>query len=173
MAFDPVRTKQVLNSFGESVIAKAKQNLDSRDINASGDLRDRKMSFVAKVMPNSISLSFNLGEYGEGIDQGVGGTQNPIAGSPFRFKKEKPSGQMVSNIVQWASDKGVTLKGNNSRQISFSAFKMATYILQNGIRPTNFFRDAYEEYFKELPDDISETFGLEIEDFFEFIFNKQ
>jgi hypothetical protein len=172
MAFDPVRVRGVLDGFGNNVIAKAKQNLDARGVNASYDLRDQKMRFAARVMPNSISLKFDLGEYGEGIDQGVGGTQNPIAGSPFRFKKERPSGRMVSNIVQWASDKGVTLKGNNSKQVSFSAFMMASYILRNGIRPTRFFSDAYEEYFKQIPDDIAEAFGLDVEDFFKFIFKK-
>lgn len=59
MAFDPVRTKAVLNGFGESVIAKAQKNLDARGINASKDLRNRKMKFVAKVMPNSIDLRFS------------------------------------------------------------------------------------------------------------------
>lgn len=173
MAFDPVRTKAVLNGFGESVIAKAQKNLDARGINASKDLRNRKMKFVAKVMPNSIDLRFFLGEYGQGIDQGVGGTSGTYSDSPFRFKKEKPSGEMVSNIVQWANDKGITLKGNNSRQVSFSAFRMATYILRNGIRPTNFFSDAYEEHFKKIPNDIAEAFGLDVDRFFELIFQNK
>lgn len=173
MAFDPVRTKAVLNSFGENVIAKAKENLDNRDINASGDLRDKKMRFVAKVMPNSINVTFDLGEYGQGIDQGINGYGKGLYNTQFSFKDPRPSARMIDNIIDWANDKGVSLRGNNWRQVRASAYNMSRYILENGIKPTNFFSDAYEEYFKQLPEDIAETFGLEIEDFFEFIFNKQ
>jgi hypothetical protein len=170
MAFDPVRVREVLNAFGENVIAKAQQNLDARGINASKDLRNRKMKFVAKVMPNSIDLRFFLGEYGQGIDQGVGGTSGTYADSPFKFKKNKPSSEMVDNILQWASDKGVGLTGNNSKQIRASAYNLSRYILEKGIKPTNFFSDAYEEHFSKIPNDIAEAFGLDVDRFFELVF---
>ena len=172
MAFDPVKMKKVLNSFGDSVVAKAKENLDNKNINASNDLRDKKMVFVSKVMPNSISLKFDLGEYGQGIDQGINGYGKNNYSTKFSFKDPRPSARMIDNILQWANDKGVSLRGNNWRQVRASAYNLSRYILENGIKPTYFFQNAYEEHFRTLDRDLVEAFGLDVDDFFEFIFKK-
>ena len=168
MAFDPVKVKQVLNSFGESVVAKSKQNLSPR--NATGNLAN-KIKFVAKVMPNSISLNFDLGEYGQGIDQGIkGSTDNQVTNdTPFQFNQIMPSRQMQRNLDQWANTVGFTPFYKDRK---WSIFRLGELILQRGIKPTYFFRDAYEEHFRTLDTEIMEAFGLDLDDFFELIFKK-
>lgn len=166
MAFDPVKMKMVLNSFGSSVVSDAKKNLDSK----TGNL-ESKISFAARVMPNSMSLSFNLGEYGQGIDQGIkGSTDNEVnADTPFKFMNVRPSRQMQRNLDQWANAVGFT---PFTKDRKWGIFRLGELILQRGIKPSYFFRNAYEKHFRTLDKDLVEAFGLDVDDFFEFVFKK-
>ena len=169
MAFDPVKVKQVLNSFGEKVVAKSKENLSPRSV--SGNLAS-KIKFVATVMPNSMSLKFDLGEYGQGIDQGIKGStsENQVtADTPFKFQSVIPSRAMQQNLDTWASRVGFVPFSKDRR---FAIATLGAIILQRGIKPTHFFRDAYEEHFATLETEIIEAFGLDLDDFFEFIFKQ-
>jgi hypothetical protein len=171
MAFDPVRVRDVMNNFGENVLETARQNLIERGSSVSGNL-EQKMKFVAKVMPNSISLKFDLGEYGEGIDQGVKGSmpQRYLVGrTPFKFNALYPSRNMVDNVLSWAKKVGFRFYDFDQRH---GAFSLATYILREGIIGNKFFTDAYEDYIREIPEDIAEAFGLDVEEFFRFIFKE-
>lgn len=173
MAFDPVRVREVMNNFGENVLDSARQNLIDRGSSVSGNL-ERKMKFVAKVMPNSMSLKFDLGEYGEGIDQGVKGyfpsrKVGLVGNTPFKFKGWVPSRSMVTNVLGWAKSVGMTFTGYNERH---EAFGLASYILREGIVGNKFFTDAYEDYIREIPEDIAEAFGLDVDEFFRFIFKE-
>lgn len=177
MAFDPVKVKQVLNSFGEKVVAKSKENLNNpsrisgNKITTSGNL-ESKIKFVAAVMPNSMSLKFDLGEYGQGIDQGINGAGYKVESasrSNFRFKSEVPGRGMVNNIQSWILQKGITTDTLDTRR---AAFGIAQHVLRYGISPTYFFRDAYDEHFATLDTEIMEAFGLDLDGFFEFIFKQ-
>lgn len=171
MAFDPVRVRDVMNNFGENVIETARQNLIERGSSVSGNL-ENKMKFVAKVMPNSMSLKFDLGEYGEGIDQGVQGSmpQRYLVGrTPFKFQSIYPGEAMVDNVLSWANKVGFRFYDFDQRH---GAFSLATYILREGIIGNKFFTDAYEDYIREIPEDIAEAFGLDVEEFFRFIFKE-
>lgn len=176
MAFDPVKMKKVLNSFGNSVVATAKENLNKpnrfsgKPTTTSGNL-ESKIKFVAKVMPNSMSLKFDLGEYGQGIDQGINGAENGNNwGYPFSFKKTVPSRGMVDNIMTWMQQKGIS--GFNPNNPRTDAFQLASMTLRRGITATRFFEKAYIEHFKNLDKELVEAFGLDVDDFFEFIFKK-
>jgi hypothetical protein len=173
MAFDPVRVRAVMNNFGENVLDTARQNLRDRGSSVSGDL-ERKMKFVAKVMPNSMSLKFDLGEYGQGIDQGIEGSfQSKKVGltgrTPFKFKALYPNRAMVDNVLSWAKAVGFNFYDAVERD---GAYSLASYILREGISPNRFFTDAYEDYIREIPEDIAEAFGLDVDEFFRFIFKE-
>ena len=176
MAFDPVKMKRVLNSFGDSVVTTAKENLNKpnrfsgKPTTTSGNL-ESKIKFAARVMPNSMSLKFDLGEYGEGIDQGVNGAENGNNwGYPFSFKKTVPGSGMVNNIMTWMQQKGIS--GFNPSNPRTDAFFIASMVLRRGITATGFFEKAYREHFKNLDKELVEAFGLDVDDFFEFIFKQ-
>ena len=173
MAFDPVRVKEVMNNFGENVLDNARQNLIDRGSSVSGNL-ESKMKFVLKVMPNSMSLKFDLGEYGQGIDQGVEGSfpskRLGLTGrTPFKFKALYPNRAMVDNVLSWAKKVGFNFYDFDER---VGAFSLASYILREGIVGNKFFTDAYEDYIREVPEDIAEAFGLDVDEFFKFIFKE-
>jgi len=176
MAFDPVKMKRVLNSFGDSVVADAKKNLQSsgnnnRPITVMGNLEE-KISFAARVMPNSMSLKFDLGQYGEGIDQGIKGSSpmyNQVSGTPFKFQATMPSKAMRENLDRWARRVGFTFLEDDRK---WGLMGLGAGILAYGIKPTKFFRKAYEKHFKNLDRELVEAFGLDVDDFFEFIFKE-
>lgn len=166
MAFDPVKMKMVLNSFGSSVVSDAKKNLDSK----TGNL-ESKISFAARVMPNSMSLNFDLGEYGQGIDRGIKGSGNNEVNTdtPFKFVKKNPSQAMINNLSAWADRAGFQ---PFSKDRKFVMKHLGRIILSRGIQPTHFFKNAYEKHFRTLDKDLVEAFGLDVDDFFEFVFKK-
>lgn len=164
MAFDPVRVRQALDEFGERVLEGARQNLDAQNMNASYKLKN-SMSFQSVVSKNSLSAFFYLGPYAMFQDQGVDGTEQ-ARGSEFRFTTDRPSFSMVNRIEDWMANKGIGFDEVEARQ---KAYAISTNILRSGLRKTLFFSEAYEKGFSQLPEDLVEAFGLDIDDFFNFI----
>lgn len=163
-AFNPIKVKQALEAFGMTVLSEARRNLDSRGMNASYKLRN-SMTFNSRVMRNSLSASFDLSSYALAQDQGVDGTEQS-QGSPYSFKDDRPSKSMVANIQSWMADKGIGFTELTSKQ---KAYAISTNILRNGLKRTLFFTEAYEKGFSQLPDELIEAFGIDIDDFFNFI----
>lgn len=164
MSFSPERVKQALDNFGKDVIEGARQNLESRGMNASYRLSNN-MSFQSVASKNSFSAFFYLGPYAMYQDQGVNGTEQG-RGSEFSFTTDKPSFAMVNRIEDWMASKGIGFKEVRARQ---KAYAISTNILREGLGKTLFFTEAYERGFELLPEELVEAFGLDIDDFFNFI----
>lgn len=169
--FDPIRVKQALDRFGENVLSQARENMSQRgnpsyggNMNASYSLNNN-MTFQSRAMKNSFSAYFDLSDYGLYQDQGVNGTEQN-RGSRFSYGSRGPSQRMVSNIQDWMEDKGIDFKERTAKQ---KAWKIADNIIKRGLRQTLFFSDAYEQAFAELPEELVEAFGLDLDDFFNFI----
>ena len=169
--FDPIRVKRALDDFGEAVINQARENLSQRgnpayggDMNASYSLSDN-MTFQSRAMKNSLSAYFDLTDYALYQDQGVNGTEQN-RGSRFSYGSRGPSQRMVSNIADWMEDKGIDFEERTAKQ---KAWKIADNVIKRGLRKTLFFSDAYEMAFAELPEELVEAFGLDLDDFFNFI----
>jgi len=163
-SFNPIQVKQALEEFGNTVIGEARRNLEARGMNASRSL-SRNLDFQSQVMKNSIFAYFDLGKYGLAQDQGVDGTQQS-QGSPYRYSAKGPSPEMVSNIQSWMSARGIGFEELNSKK---KAWKIADNIIKRGLKRTLFFSEAYERAFAELPEELVEAFGLDLDDFFNFI----
>jgi hypothetical protein len=171
MAFSPERVQRALDEFGQAVLNEARANLQSKgsfmnggNMNASYNL-SRTMNFQSRAMKNSLSAYFDLGEYGLYQDQGVNGTETD-QGSPYSYRANGPSPQMVSNIARWMDSRGIGFSERTEKQ---KAWKIADNIIKRGLRRTLFFSEAYEQAFAELPEDIVEAFALDLDDFFNFI----
>ena len=108
-------------------------------------------------MPNSFSFFIEMEDYGQWVDQGR---------KPGKFAP-------VDAIRKWVKTKpirlrdletGQFLKTTESRMNSL-AFLINRKIKEKGIAATNFLSDPFEKAFKDLPDEMIEAFGLDVEDF--------
>lgn len=169
------RVREVIENFSMDVVNGAISNVPYATGRLSDELRD---GAEINIYPNSIRVAFTLGEYGAYVDQGVkpaGGVSRAGQGldpnsteSPFAFTHRKPSYEMAYNLADYLEDtQGVSFKSDSNRLGVGYAF--AKVIKQTGLSRTLFFTDAYLDAFQDLPDDIAEAYGLDVEDFFNFI----
>jgi len=177
--------QEVLNDFRNNVIREAKSNLSSRT--DSGNLKKSLKSFV-KESKNSIQISFEMDEYGFYQDQGVKGkdpskvspnakiTGQQAPNSQFRFgsgKSNKTFADFQKKMAAWAQRKNVRFRDSKGR-FSKGGYKSIGYIIANniynrGLKPTLFFTKPFEKFFKRLPDELVEKYGLDIENLFDQI----
>ena len=82
---DREETQKQLDKFRKYVIQQAKSNLSKSKKNSSKKLYD-SINGVSKVNPNSISLYFEMFDYGVFQDKGVSGLKKKH-NTPYSFKK--------------------------------------------------------------------------------------
>ena len=171
-------TQDALNAFGKYVVQQSRNKLTQSKKNASNKLYD-SLGYNLKVMPNSFYMAFLMENYGEYQDKGVrgaGGTRKTTSkfkrtnnrgkiwkqnapNSPFSFKEgNRPS---VKHFEDWSNKKGL------------NAFAVRQAVFRQGIRPSMFFTKPFEAAFKNLPDDIVEAYGLDIENFLKTTINNK
>jgi len=147
-----------LSRFGKYVVKQARTKLTKGGVN--GSYNDTKklynsLGFKPTVSKNSFSLDFFMEEYGTFQDQGVQGafSKKRAPNSPFRYKRNKPIG--ASHFKQWGKRKGI------------SPFTVANSVWRKGLKPTLFFTKPFEDAFLQLPEELIEQFGLDIDEFLE------
>lgn len=115
-----------------------------------------------EVFPNSFFLEFDLKPHEIFQDRGVSGTKVKYA-TPFRYKTKQPP---ISAIEPWVRRGRFQFRNKRGQFTSYrsTAFLVARAIKRRGIRPTGFFSKPFERYFRELPDDIVEAYGLELDE---------
>ena len=171
-------TQDALNAFGKYVVQQSRSKLTQSNKDVSKRLYE-SLGYELKVMPNSFSMAFLMEEYGEYQDKGVrgvGGTRKTTSrfnkknnkgkiwkqkggNSPFSFKEgRKPS---VKHFEAWSRSKGL------------SAFAVRESVYRQGIKPSLFFTKPFEAAFKNLPNDIVEAFGLDVENFLKTTINNK
>jgi hypothetical protein len=171
--------KNALDSFGFDVVEGAKVNLKRKNKNASKKLSD-SLDYSLKVRGNKdkFVLKFSMATYGEYIDRGVKGAGGKKKdGSTWKKKR-------ISNKSIWKQGKGYTDKKppasafsgwivrrgiaprNNKGQFTTRKglqFAIATSVYHTGIEATEFFTQAYNKAFKNLPDTLAIAFANELE----------
>jgi hypothetical protein len=162
-----------LRQFGKYVVQQSRANLSKGRKNSSKSLYD-SIDYVKGVTPTGFSLSIIMEEYGLFQDQGVrgaGGTRKTTSqfkrtnnkgkiwkqkggNSPFSFKKgNKPS---VKHFEAWSRKRGL------------SAYAVREAVFRQGIKPSFFFTKPFEQAFKNLPNQVIESFALDIEELLDF-----
>ena len=164
-------TQDALNAFGKYVVQQSRRRLTQGNKNASKRLYE-SLGYELKVMPNSFSMAFLMENYGEYQDKGVSGTEVKY-NTPYKYTNKMPP---PSAFSQWVVRKG--LKGTRDASGRFVTrkglqFAIAKSIFKKGIKPSLFFTKPFEAAFKNLPDDIVEAYGLDMENFLKTTINNK
>ena len=170
-------TQKALDEFGKSVIGRAKSNLKKGGKYGSHDTSGQlsnSLTYKVKATERSITFDFYAQDYWKFLDYGVQGKISGLKApkSPFKFGSGTgKKGGLRSSIDRWAVRKGLGgTRGADGRFTTrkqiVSAISRSIYL--KGTTETKFFRDAYEQTFKELDNNIVEKFGLDLDSFLEF-----
>jgi len=163
------QTKQYLDAFGKYIVQQSKSNLSKKKKRDTSELYN-SIGYELEVHKNSFSLSFKMEDYGKFVDLGVKGVSSSFKSpnSPFKFGTGTGvSGGLTRGIDGWVKRKRIQFQKRGSGK--FMSYKQTAFLIRNsiwnkGIETTNFFQRPFELAFKRLPDDLIETYGLELED---------
>ena len=168
--------QELLEDFKDNVIREAKSNLKTK-----GKLNNSLRGFV-KESKNSIQITFEMESYGAFVDRGVKGNKSSNKGnrqteSPYKFGTNssligKAKGGMSGIMTKWVKQKGFQWRDKETGK--FMSYKSMGYIIarsiySKGLKPTLFFTKPFEKHFKNLPKELIEKYGLDIEKLFDQI----
>ena len=156
-------TQKVLDKFVSYVIKQSKSNLTRLKKNSSRSLYD-SLKGQSKVMPNSFSLEFFMKDYGHFQDKGVSGVKNKYD-TPYNYTTKMPPSK---SLDKWIVRKGIAPRDKKGAFIDRKSLKflIARSIFINGIKPSLFFTKPFESAFKNLPNELVESYSLDIEELF-------
>jgi hypothetical protein len=161
------KTEDSLNKFAKYVIQQSRANLSRQKRNVSSDLYG-SLGYDLKVSPNSFGLEFYMLPYGEFLDKGVSGTKRRY-NTIFEYTNKKPP---MQPLADWAKAKNIRLRDEKGKYKKGN-YKTIGFILQKsiyekGIKPSLFFTKPFEKAFDNLPPELIESFGLDIDNFLDF-----
>lgn len=169
MGIDKINVEAELERFYKYVIQQARTNLTKEGINASGSLY-RSLDFDITENQNSLDTSMSIENYGEFIDKGVKGVESGRSLAGYKYTNKKPP---LSAILKYMAVKPIrarNLKTGRFIKQRQGAFAIQNHIYKKGIKPTEFFSKPFRKAFETLPEEIIEAYGLDVEQFMEFVF---
>jgi hypothetical protein len=179
-------TRDALNKFAKYVIQQSRSNLSKSKKNFSKQLYN-SLGYDLNVSKNSFSLSILMEDYGLFQDKGVKGKDpskvsknakikgQQAPNSPYKFGSGNYSGQwssFVGKLEVWAKRKNIRLRDEKGRfkrgNYKTIAQVIAGNIYNRGIKPSMFFTTPFQKAFKDLPEELILSFGLDLERFIDF-----
>jgi len=161
------KTEAALEAFKNFVIQQSRSRLSKSNKNVSKELYNSLKGNI-KVMPNSIAVDFEMEDYGIFQDKGVSGTEKKY-NTPYSYKSKMPP---VKPLADWAKSRNIRLRDEKGKfkkgSYNTIGFLIARSIYRKGIKPSLFFTKPFEQGFKKLPDELINSFGLDVEDFLAF-----
>jgi hypothetical protein len=156
-------TQKVLDKFKDYVIQQSKSNLTRLKKNSSRTLYD-SIKGNAKAMPNSFSLEFFMEDYGHFQDKGVSGIKKKYD-TDYSYRSKMPP---TKSLDKWIVNKGIAPRDKNGKFIDRKSLKflIARSIFINGIKPSLFFTKPFERAFKNLPNELIESYSLDVIELF-------
>jgi len=162
---------KVLDTFGRKVVQTARGILNAKGRNASGDLGS-SLGYFIKVYPSgAVDMSFVAEGYAKFVDKGVRGSKSSAKApnSPYKYTtKQPPSGV----IDKWAVRKGIQgVRDKKGRFIPRKSlvFSIARNIKLYGVKPSNFFTDAFNVAYRDLPKDFIKAYAQDTQQFLKFV----
>lgn len=154
---------EALEKFRDDVVSEARKQLAAKSKNSSGKLSNSIKGDV-RQMPNSIGIYFTMEDYGNFQDRGVDGLQVKH-GAPYSFKKGFPSRSMLASLDKWVVKRGIAPRKASGQFVTRQGLKfaIAKSIFRKGIKPSFFFTKPFEDAFKQLPDELIQKYGLDME----------
>jgi hypothetical protein len=164
--------QKALERFRNHVVSVSKRNLTNGRKNVSKKLYNSIKGDV-KAMPNSFSLQFSMEDYGAYQDLGVKGKSSSAKApnSPFKFGSGTgKKGGLTEGIKEWVRKRRFQFKDKKTgRFLSYesTAFLITRGIYNKGIRPSMFFTKPFEAAYKNLPNELVESFALDAQKLFD------
>lgn len=162
---------KVLDTFGRKVVQTARGILNAKGKNASGDLGS-SLGYFIKVYPSgAIDMSFVAEGYAKFVDKGVKGSKSSAKApnSPYKYTSKQPPSGVVD---KWAVRKGLQgVRDEKGRFIKRKSlvFAIARSIKLYGVKPTNFFTDAFNVAYKDLPKEFIKAYANDTQQFLKFV----
>jgi len=168
---DNQQTYKYLNDFAKYVIQQSRSNLTKGGKNVDKKLYN-SLDKEIQVGANSFRIAFLMENYGNFQDKGVSGTQKKY-NTPFSYKTKRPP---IKPITDWVTKKRFQFRNRETGK--FMSYKSTAYliaggILKNGIKPSLFFTKPFEAAFKNLPNELVQAYGLDVEQFLQYTINKK
>ena len=148
-----------LDRFRKYVVQQSRSNLTKSKKNSSKNLYN-SIKGVSKANKNSISLYFEMLDYGEFQDKGVSGKFKKYS-TPFSYRDKMPP---TKALDKWIVKKGIAPRDEKGRLMNRQSLKfaIARSIFKNGIKPSLFFTKPFEKGYKTLPKELIDAYGLDI-----------
>ena len=167
---DREETQKALDRFKTHVVSVSKRNLTKGG--EYGSYNNTKSLYnsikgVSKVNPNSISLYFEMLDYGLFKDQGVRGktSSSKAPNSPYKFGSGKgKKGGLTNGIQKWVKQKRFQFRNKDGKFMSYdsTAFLITRSIYHKGTKPSLFFTKPFDKAYKNLPNELIDAYGLDI-----------
>ena len=155
-------TRNTLNKFAKYVIQQARTNLTKGKKNVTKELYN-SLDYSINTNPDSINVIFEMEDYGTFQDLGVSGTKKKY-NTPYSYTTKMPPTKAFS---QWVVRKGLegTRDKKTGRFLSRKSlqYAVAKNIFKYGIKHSMFFTKPFERAFENLPIELQESFGIDIE----------
>tara|TARA_B100001057_G_scaffold105858_2_gene103435 strand:- start:1280 stop:1798 length:519 start_codon:yes stop_codon:yes gene_type:complete len=157
--------KLALEKYRDLVIEESKNNLSREKKKNSGGLYDKIKGTSVRVSKNSLEFNIEMPFYGTFVDKGVSGTITKY-NTPYKYTNKKPPA-----LIDWVTKKRFQFQDKKGRFLSYksTAFAVREIIYKYGIKPSLFFTKPFEKYFKNIPQEITDAFGLDVSNFMSFL----
>lgn len=149
-----------LNKFAKYVIQQSRSNLSKGKKNVSKELYN-SLGYEISQSVSSMSLGFNMVDYGMFQDRGVSGTEKKY-NTPYKYTNKMPPAKAFD---KWTVRKGIAPRGKGGKFEKRKGlnFAIAKSIYKKGIRPSMFFTKPFAAAFKRFPDELVEAYSIGIE----------
>lgn len=161
---DNENAKRFLTDFRNYVVKESKSNLTRLKKSSSKKLYNSIKGNV-KVSKNSMSVDFQMEEYGLFQDKGVSGKKTKYK-TPYSYKSKMPP---PKKLDKWIVRKGIAPRNEKGQLMTRKSlqFVIARGIYINGIKPSLFFTKPFEKAYKRMPNELIQKYGLDLDDFLE------
>ena len=162
---------KVLDTFGKKVVQTARGILNAKGKNASGNLGSSLGYFLKVYDSGAVDMSFVAEGYAKFVDKGVKGSKSSAKApnSPYKYTNKQPP----SNVIdKWAVRKGIQgVRDKKGRFIPRKSliYSIARNIKLYGVKPSNFFTDAFNVAYKDLPKDFIKAYAQDTQQFLKFV----
>ena len=156
---DSKEVQEAIDKFRKYVIQQSRSNLTKQRKNVNKSLYN-SINGVSKVNKNSISLYFEMLDYGIFQDKGVSGKVKKY-NTDFSYKSKMPPSKVFD---KWIVRKGIAPRNEKGQFMSRKSlsYLIARKIFREGIKPSLFFTKPFEKAYDRLPDEIVEAYGIDI-----------
>tara|TARA_R100001463_G_scaffold6764_5_gene21952 strand:+ start:6125 stop:6673 length:549 start_codon:yes stop_codon:yes gene_type:complete len=173
-------TQKALDIFKQYVLNQSRSILSNKKKNVTGTLFN-SLEGKVKAMPNSLTASFTMEDYGYYVDRGVKGKTSTYSeigqyGTLAKFGSGKGKSKgLRKGIKEWVKNRRFQFRDKKTGKfLSYksTAFLITRSIWNKGIKPSLFFTKPFERAFEQLPKELTKTFALDMDSFLEFTLNQ-